>query len=213
MTAGRPTVADPTAGRGPSVVGTGTMALDLARMFGGHPIADPTALPPARKHYVLVPPAPESLSLTAAGDDALVTELGDALRNCVYALQRLASLIDSVVAPHVADADPDYDGPIQDEAGQDSGSITIVLPAAATLGEAGYSVTSAFCGGVLSLARTLAIELRRQHIRVNTLMVDQHLPGVVASVATQVTALMSMPGVTGQEIYLADGLDCGRIRP
>ena len=58
-------------------------------------------------------------------------------------------------------------------------------------------MTSAFCGASLSLA-DLAIELKTPAHPRHTLMVDQHLPGVVASVATQVTALMSMPGVTGR---------------
>ena len=74
------------------------------------------------------PPAPsESLSLTAAGDDALVTELGDALRN--------ASTRSSASPPSSTRswrprrrADPDYDGPIQDEAGQTAGASIVCPP-------------------------------------------------------------------------------------
>ncbi|HEU5036662.1 MAG TPA: hypothetical protein VFT70_06650 [Nocardioides sp.] len=213
MTALRPAEADLTVGPGPAVLGTGRLASDLARVFGVDAVVDHREPLPVRSHYLLLPPVPGPLRLAAASDEQLDSDLARALRDSIYALQGIASRIDAAIAPRSTGSDRDGGSAETDRSGRDSGSITIVLPAAATLGQAGASVAGAFCGGMLSLARTLAIELKRQRIRVNTVLVDQHVPGVVASLATQATALMSMPGVTGQEIYLADGLDCGRIRP
>ncbi|MFC4786346.1 hypothetical protein ACT8ZV_17855 [Nocardioides sp. MAHUQ-72] len=205
MTALRPSEADLTVGLGTGVVGTRPLAVDLARILGTEAVADYRELPPGRRHYCLVPPVPAVAHLSSVSDGHLTTELGATLRDTLYALQHTASQIEAAIGP----TRPDPDGQVA----QDSGSISIVLPAAPALGQAGASLAGAFCGGSLSLARTLAIELKRQRIRVNTLVVDEEMPGVVASIATQLTALMSMPGVTGQEIYLADGLDSGRIRP
>ena len=78
----------------------------------------------------------------------------------------------------------------------------------------GVSVAAAVTGGVLSMARTLAVELARDGVTVNVVAVDSGAPSVRA-LAAELGALLSDGGadVTGQEIYLTAGNGLGWLRP
>jgi NAD(P)-dependent dehydrogenase (short-subunit alcohol dehydrogenase family) len=76
------------------------------------------------------------------------------------------------------------------------------------------AAASAVTNGVLSMARTLAIELGRDAITVNAVALDATDPAVPA--LSGVLAGLLGPGadaVTGQEVYLTAGTDLGRLRP
>ena len=78
----------------------------------------------------------------------------------------------------------------------------------------GCAAASAVTNGVLSMARTLAIELARDAVTVNVIALDAADPAVPA--LTGVLAGLLGPGgeaVTGQETYLTAGTDLGRLRP
>lgn len=89
-------------------------------------------------------------------------------------------------------------------------SITLLIPAACAMGDPGDGAGSALAGGLLSLARTWAIELRKTGVPVNCLMVDG-----LAACADLLVTLAGQPGcaITGQEIFVAGGSDVGRLRP
>lgn len=81
------------------------------------------------------------------------------------------------------------------------------------------------------MARTLAIELARDQISVNVLVIDDTRlleegrqnrgdvdvgrGGVAGMLRTQLAALLGPGGkeITGQEIYLTSGSDLGRLHP
>ena len=83
------------------------------------------------------------------------------------------------------------------------------------MGEPSASASAAVVGGVLWMARTLAIELGRDGVTVNVVVVDPS--GSTSSVRHSPTS--SPPcsaggaGLTGQEIYVTGGVELGRLRP
>jgi NAD(P)-dependent dehydrogenase (short-subunit alcohol dehydrogenase family) len=80
----------------------------------------------------------------------------------------------------------------------------------------GYAGASAVTNGVLSMARTLAIELARDSVTVNVLAIDTVVGTELrGALAAQLSALLGPGGqhITGQEIYLTAGSDLGRLRP
>jgi NAD(P)-dependent dehydrogenase (short-subunit alcohol dehydrogenase family) len=89
-----------------------------------------------------------------------------------------------------------------------------VLPHAPLMGASGSVAASAVAGGLLSMARTLAIELARDAVTVNTVAVDATSPPV-PGLSAQLRTLLGSGGetITGQEIYLTAGSDLGRLRP
>jgi NAD(P)-dependent dehydrogenase (short-subunit alcohol dehydrogenase family) len=98
----------------------------------------------------------------------------------------------------------------------DGGRLVFVLPAAPLMGEPSGTAAGAVTGGVLSMARTLAIELARDGVAVNTLAVDtERLDEVGPAVAAQLAALLGPAGaaVTGQQVHVTAGSDLGRLRP
>lgn len=99
------------------------------------------------------------------------------------------------------------------------GRLVFVMPAEPLMAVGGGTACSAVTNGVLSMARTLSVELARDAITVNVLAVASESSSrgtdLTASLAAQLAALLGPGGeqVTGQEIYLTAGSDLGRLRP
>jgi NAD(P)-dependent dehydrogenase (short-subunit alcohol dehydrogenase family) len=167
------------------------------------------------------------LVATVRGDGALVPAVRSALRRVTPGLARATCVVPRVPEPApLAELD---DERLEREVGDalatvleharaavdaGAGRLVVVLPHAPLMGVTGGAAASAVTNGVLSMARTLALELARDGVTVNVLAVDAAAPAV-ASLAAALEALLGEGGgdVTGQEIYLTAGTDLGRLRP
>jgi NAD(P)-dependent dehydrogenase (short-subunit alcohol dehydrogenase family) len=131
----------------------------------------------------LIPHVPDRAPLAEWTDTRLAAEVGGAL--------------DAVLAD------------VQRELGH-AERFVFVLPAVPLMGCPDSMGASAVTNGVLSMARTLSIELARDGVTVNVLALDGG-----ADPAAQLAALLGPGGAqtTGQEIYLTGGSDLGRLRP
>lgn len=140
--------------------------------------------------HCVVPAIPAPMALDELDDARLDREVGDRLTATVELVQQAAGAMTA------------------------GGRLVVVLPHAPLLGTARGAAASAVTNGVLSMARTLAIELARDGITVNVVAVDAAAASV-AALAAQLDALLSEAGanITGQEIYLTAGTDLGRLRP
>ncbi|HYH35422.1 MAG TPA: hypothetical protein VD814_09755 [Nocardioides sp.] len=136
----------------------------------------------------------------------------------------LAELSDVRLADEVGDALDDVLAAVQGELArlQPGGRLVFVLPAAPLMAVRAGTAASAVAGGVLSMARTLSIELARDAVAVNVVALDEDGPADVpptpergAALGAQLAALAGPGGerITGQEIYLTAGSDLGRSRP
>ncbi|MDD7939687.1 hypothetical protein PHK61_14780 [Actinomycetospora lutea] len=143
---------------------------------------------PAAPAAVVVPAVPGPGPLAELGDDRLDALVGDTL--------------DAVLAD------------VRATLGQPLDRLVFVLPHAPLMGVADGVAASAVAHGVLSMARTLAIELARDGVTVNVVAADVDAPAPGA-LAAQLGALLGAGGeaITGQEIYLTAGTDLGRARP
>lgn len=105
-----------------------------------------------------------------------------------------------------------------------SGRLISLLPGNAAMGDPAQLLDSTLAGAMLSLFRTLALELRKTPITANTLMYaavpSQSAPDKMMLADTQsIAALISMflgketHGVNGQEIYAQGAADVGRLHP
>jgi NAD(P)-dependent dehydrogenase (short-subunit alcohol dehydrogenase family) len=139
---------------------------------------------------VVVPRVPDAGDFAQMTDQELDTDLGGALSELLAWVQ--------AVVQQLADS---------------RGHLIIVLPAEPTLGQVGAAMSGTFCGAALSMARTLAIELDREHITVNTVMHGEPTPAIRTGFAAQLQALVEGDAITGQEIYVTSGTDLGRLRP
>ena len=139
---------------------------------------------------IVVPAVPQPAPLAALTDERLATDVGDAL--------------DAVLAHAQHALDRLHGG----------GRLVFVLPHAPLMAASGCAAASAVTNGVLSMARTLAIELARDVITVNVIALDASAPAVPA-LAGVLAGLLGSGGeaVTGQETYLTGGTDLGRLRP
>jgi NAD(P)-dependent dehydrogenase (short-subunit alcohol dehydrogenase family) len=161
-------------------------------VWGGHTVqalvAALSTVESAVPAACLVPDLPGDRDLEALSDDLLDAEIGDALGGVLTEVQRLL---------------PGLTG---------SGRLLFLLPAEAALGRPHATAAGAVAGGILSMARTLAIELARDGIAVNTVL---YADAVETAVAHQVAALLGIEAaaVTGQEIYVTAGSGLGRLRP
>lgn len=146
-----------------------------------------TRVHPAVPAAVLVPRIPPVAPLAELTDDRLTTEVTDALDAVLIDVQAVLGEV---------------------------GRLVFVLPHAPLMAVTGGTAASAVANGVLSMARTLAIELARDRVAVNVVAVDATAPAVHA-LGGQLAVLMGAAGdaVTGQEIYLTSGTDLGRLRP
>jgi NAD(P)-dependent dehydrogenase (short-subunit alcohol dehydrogenase family) len=138
----------------------------------------------------IVPPLPPATPLAELTDERLAADVGDTLDAVLVQVQRECERL------------------------RGGGRLVFVLPHAPLMGASGSAAASAVAGGLLSMARTLAIELARDAITVNTLAVDAASPPVSA-LSAQLGTLLGPGGetITGQEIYLTAGHDLGRLRP
>jgi hypothetical protein len=93
-----------------------------------------------------------------------------------------------------------------------AGRVIALLPGDATMGDPGDVVNSAIAGAMLSLFRTVALELRRTSITANTLM---YSADETAGLATLINSLLDPDAhsINGQEIYACGGADVGRLHP
>lgn len=103
------------------------------------------------------------------------------------------------------------------EAGK-PGRIVIILPAEEALGRAGDAAAGAVCGGILSMARTLSLELKRKAISVNVVCVDtgscHEKPEIAQALGGQLELLFRGDSwITGQQLWITDGTEAGRVRP
>lgn len=138
---------------------------------------------------VLIPRVPAEADFPSITDEALETNLGVALADLLADVQAALPCLD------------------------EGGHLIFLLPAEPTLGAPGSAIPGAFCGAALSLTRTLALELARDQITVNTVLHGPATAAIRAGVTTQLLALAGSDAVTGQEIYVTDGMDLGRFRP
>lgn len=99
------------------------------------------------------------------------------------------------------------------EAAGRSGRIVIVAPATSALGEREHRIDAAVTGGMISLVRSLAIELSKSGATANTVLVDPAASS--ASADLLITALTSPDAfeITGQELYAAGAVSTGRLHP
>jgi NAD(P)-dependent dehydrogenase (short-subunit alcohol dehydrogenase family) len=174
---------------------TGVQDIATVRVVGGGALAvtvraalDDVA--PVAPTACVVPAVPAPAPLAALTDERLAADVGDVL--------------DAVVA-HVRDELDRLRG---------GGRLVFVLPHTPLMAAPGCAAASAVTNGVLSMARTLAIELARDAIAVNVVVLDAADPAVPA-LSGLLSGLLGPGGtaVTGQEIYLTSGTDLGRLRP
>ncbi|GAA5165350.1 MULTISPECIES: SDR family oxidoreductase [Amycolatopsis] len=120
-------------------------------------------------------------------------------------------LLDAEIGAVLADVLADVQRALPGLTGH-SGRIVFLLPHDVALGRPHATAAGAVAGALLSMARTLAIELGRDGITVNTIL---YAEGTEPAVAGQVAALVAPAGdaVTGQEIYVTAGSGLGRLRP
>ena len=138
----------------------------------------------------IVPPIPPGTPLAELSDERLAADVGDTLDSVLVQVQQECDRL------------------------RGGGRLVFVLPHAPLLGASGSVAAAAVAGGLLSMARTLAIELARDAVTVNTVAVDGSSPGGSA-LSAQLGAFLGPGGetITGQEIYLTAGSDLGRLRP
>ena len=95
--------------------------------------------------------------------------------------------------------------------------VVALVPAMAAMGDPQDPTGSALAGAMLSLFRTLALELKKVGTTTNTLLVGRageqlhgaaDIAGLIRSLIVQTHAT-----ITGQEIFACSGLDTGRLRP
>ncbi|KAA0571519.1 SDR family oxidoreductase [Azospirillum sp. Sh1] len=105
-----------------------------------------------------------------------------------------------------------------------AGRVIALLPGGATMGEPGEAINSALAGAMLSLFRTVALEMRSTPVTVNTLVYATRAAdgptggGVLGdpeALACMIASLLGSGarGINGQEIYALAGADVGRLHP
>jgi NAD(P)-dependent dehydrogenase (short-subunit alcohol dehydrogenase family) len=149
------------------------------------------AVQPSAPAVCVVPRIPARAPLAELSDARLSEEIGDALDETLAAVQRELAFLRG-------------------------GRLVFVLPSGPLMAASGYAGASAVTNGVLSMARTLAIELARDSVTVNVLAIDTVVGTELrGALAAQLSALLGPGGqhITGQEIYLTAGSDLGRLRP
>jgi NAD(P)-dependent dehydrogenase (short-subunit alcohol dehydrogenase family) len=98
--------------------------------------------------------------------------------------------------------------------------VVVVLDDHDAMGVAGSSLSSMYVGAVLSLARTFAMELLRDGIYVNTVLAPVY-PGTRSTGpapadvlrAAQTFLAPDAHALSGQELFVTDGHESGRLHP
>jgi NAD(P)-dependent dehydrogenase (short-subunit alcohol dehydrogenase family) len=191
-----PTSAQTSATR-PTAPGAGSAA-EVHVVGGGALVAEVSrvaaALRPSSPSVCVVPRIPAPAPLAELTDARLSADIGAALDEVLAAVQRELAFVRG-------------------------GRLVFVLPSGPLMAATGSAGAAAVTNGVLSMARTLAIELARDSVTVNVLALDTRLAaaavGLAAALAEQLATLLGPGGqyITGQEIYLTAGSDLGRLRP
>jgi len=104
-----------------------------------------------------------------------------------------------------------------------AGRLVSLVPGDAAMGDPTSLIHSAIAGGMLSLFRTVALELRKTSMTANTIMYAPSKDPVSAKeemidahgITVLINALLSVDshGINGQEIYSLGGADVGRLHP
>lgn len=97
-------------------------------------------------------------------------------------------------------------------AAAENGRLVIAAPAHAALGDPDRPLDSAVVGALISFVRSVAIELRKSNGSANTVLFEQNVSesGCAEVIRTLITSTRT---ATGQEIFVTDGLDLGRLHP
>jgi len=98
-----------------------------------------------------------------------------------------------------------------------AGHVTALLPGAAAMGDPADTGASALGGGMISLVRTLALELKRLRMTANAVLFEWAVDNIAnsAEVAALVETLVLQPGcaISGQTIFACSATDAGRLHP
>lgn len=98
-----------------------------------------------------------------------------------------------------------------------AGHVIVLLPAAAAMGDPSDGGASALAGGMLSLVRTLALELKKFGMTANAVLFERAggAMGHTVEVAALVETLAAQRGgaISGQAIYACSASDAGRLHP
>lgn len=94
-----------------------------------------------------------------------------------------------------------------------AGRVIVVAPALAALGDPDRPLDAAVTGGLISLVRSLAIELQRHGATAHILFFDQTPDDPALQV--MITALLDDDAgtMTGQEIYVTGQTSLGKLHP
>lgn len=95
------------------------------------------------------------------------------------------------------------------------GRIIVLLPSETAMGDPSNPTGSALASAILSLCRTVALECRRGHSTINTILYGAMDAAIAESIAVQITALahQASRSVNGQEIFITGASDVGRLHP
>ncbi|MGW0163000.1 hypothetical protein ACWDUN_27130 [Mycobacterium sp. NPDC003323] len=92
-----------------------------------------------------------------------------------------------------------------------AGRIIVVAPASTALGDADKPLDAAVTGGLISLIRSLAIELERHHATANTILFDTAPDEPAVQVMIAALTHEQARSITGQEIFA--GASLGKLHP
>lgn len=98
--------------------------------------------------------------------------------------------------------------------GESHHSIAVLVPSGAALGAPNSVLPSLLVGAVLSFTRTIAIELKKDAITVNTVLYSDLTDSAEAhTISTLLETYRTAATLTGQETYTSSGPNLGRIKP
>lgn len=93
-------------------------------------------------------------------------------------------------------------------------SVAILVPSDVALGTRNAVLPALLTGAVLSFVRTIAIELKKDAITVNTILYgDLDDQAEASSICSLLETYRVATTLTGQETYTASGPNLGRIKP
>lgn len=97
------------------------------------------------------------------------------------------------------------------------GHLIILSPADCAMGDPNDLAGSILAGALISLKRTLALEFLKHGFTANCIFVGYRNKDILdlETLARTIRLLAEQPGatITGQEIFLAAGLESGRLKP
>lgn len=94
----------------------------------------------------------------------------------------------------------------------EAGRVVVAAPAIAAMGDPDRPMDSAVVGALISFVRSVAIELRKSGGSANTVLFEKSVSD--RKCEALINVLINEPRMaTGQEIFVTDGLDLGRLHP